>query len=223
MAVELDYYKKSEIDALNIPTLANNVASLEDDVENHESRIGVNETAIALLKVKDEEFRGRFETDESRISNVETNKQPTLVSGSNIKTINSVSILGSGNLVISGSDAVLYRHCVYLEGEGTYSSGTRLKGFTLCFDIVSSQQTEMTKNDLIVYFNVKGSAVACSGQFNNGTSSQTSQYNAIRISRKDGFKGIYGTSVSNTYSHSIQEFLVDSNITNIEDIVSQLS
>lgn len=50
MAVELDYYKKSEIDALNIPTLANNVASLEDDVENHKSRIDVNETDISNLK-----------------------------------------------------------------------------------------------------------------------------------------------------------------------------
>lgn len=50
MAVELDYYKKSEIDALNIPTLTNNVASLEDDVENHKSRIDVNETDISNLK-----------------------------------------------------------------------------------------------------------------------------------------------------------------------------
>lgn len=44
------------------------------------------------------------------------NKQATLVSGTNIKTINGSSILGSGNLVVSASDT-------YVTG-GTYSSGT---------------------------------------------------------------------------------------------------
>ena len=36
------------------------------------------------------------------ISNAITNKQDTLVSGTNIKTINNESILGSGNITISG-------------------------------------------------------------------------------------------------------------------------
>jgi len=63
--------------------------------------------------------------DSSTNSNVRISKstldsayQPTLVSGTNIKTINGTSVLGSGNLVVSGTQ-VGYRGFKYNIGTGT--------------------------------------------------------------------------------------------------------
>ena len=49
------------------------------------------------------------------INNKLTKKQDTLVSGTNIKTINGNSLLGSGDLTISGSGAI-YQHnlCIWI-------------------------------------------------------------------------------------------------------------
>lgn len=43
----------------------------------------------------------------ANFTELSTTKQDTLVSGTNIKTINSIPILGSGNIVISGGDALV--------------------------------------------------------------------------------------------------------------------
>lgn len=49
----------------------------------------------------------RLEQCERDIDNLEQNKQDTLISGTNIKTINNTSILGSGNIEIqAGNNAV---------------------------------------------------------------------------------------------------------------------
>lgn len=45
--------------------------------------------------------------DKSQTDNLLSNKQDTLVSGTNIKTINGESVLGSGNIVISGGGSSL--------------------------------------------------------------------------------------------------------------------
>ncbi len=44
----------------------------------------------------------------TQYSGLAASKQDTLVSGTNIKTINGSTVLGSGNLVVSGSDAWTY-------------------------------------------------------------------------------------------------------------------
>lgn len=57
--------------------------------------------------------------------------QPKLVSGTNIKTINGQSILGSGNLVVGGSGTTKYHHHITVTWSGT-SGGKNTSG-TLTF------------------------------------------------------------------------------------------
>ena len=77
--------------------------------------------------------------------------QPTLVSGTNIKTINGESILGSGNITISGgsggsgSRPPLYSHTITLKGSGNSAYFT--------FTIYMRTDEEITKDNLFDYLN----------------------------------------------------------------------
>ena len=62
--------------------------------------------SISAIKVT-EDSTHRFTTDSEK--STWNNKQDTLVSGSNIKTINTVSILGSGDITVSGSGLAQYQ------------------------------------------------------------------------------------------------------------------
>lgn len=55
---------------------------------------------------------------QNRVTNLETGKQDNLVSGSNIKTVNGSSVLGSGDLVITGSPSEASN---IGDGEGVYA------------------------------------------------------------------------------------------------------
>lgn len=62
-------------------------------------------TSGETYTIRDAEQKARLDTLEPKVTSVETalgGKQDTLVSGTNIKTINGNNILGSGNLVIEG-------------------------------------------------------------------------------------------------------------------------
>lgn len=52
-------------------------------------------------------------------------KQDNLVSGTNIKTINSQSLLGSGNIVISGGGGGLIQNVYIQETEPTIATGEK--------------------------------------------------------------------------------------------------
>ena len=52
-------------------------------------------------------------------------KQDNLVSGTNIKTINSQSLLGSGNIVISGGSGGLIQNVYIQETEPTIATGEK--------------------------------------------------------------------------------------------------
>jgi len=93
---------------------------------------------------------------EQRISNVESSlllKQDRLVSGQNIKTINGLSILGPGNIVISGGGGVNYErrsdyvypyHYSGTADVGTLDSGTwtiKRIDFTVSGSPVTQQAT----------------------------------------------------------------------------------
>ena len=54
-----------------------------------------------------------------------TGKQDNLVSGTNIKTINSQSLLGSGNIVISGGGGGLIQNVYIQETEPTLATGEK--------------------------------------------------------------------------------------------------
>ena len=69
------------------------------------SQLTAKGTAIAatdLVEISESDGAGGYVTKSVTGTNILSSKQDTLVSGTNIKTINSNSILGSGNLVITG-------------------------------------------------------------------------------------------------------------------------
>ena len=68
------------------------------------------------------------------------NKQPTLVSGTNIKTINNQSILGEGNLEITGGDVDLTNYYTKTEADGKFATIT---GFNEQAADISALQTAM--------------------------------------------------------------------------------
>ena len=78
-----------------------------------------------------------------------TTKQDKLVSGTNIKTINGESILGSGNITISGGSGSgippLYSHTITLKGSGNSVYFT--------FTIYMRTDEEITKDTLFDYLN----------------------------------------------------------------------
>ena len=78
-----------------------------------------------------------------RVENVETslgNKQDTLVSGTNIKTINNQSILGEGNIEISGGEVDLTNYYTKPEADGKFATIT---GFNEQSADISALQTAM--------------------------------------------------------------------------------
>lgn len=92
-----NYYNKTQID--------NTVSGLT-------ARMGEDEeVTAAALNVLNAEISGKVETSTYDTFTAATNtalagKQATLVSGTNIKTINNESILGSGNIDIQGGNSV---------------------------------------------------------------------------------------------------------------------
>lgn len=77
------------------------------------------------------------------------NKQDTLVSGINIKTINGQNILGSGDLPISGGDKKKYRHILTCDFD---ISGITLATFNFIKIIIDNESAErFTKESLVEY------------------------------------------------------------------------
>jgi len=73
------------------------------------SQLTAKGSAIAntdLLEISESDGAGGYVTKSVTGANIIGSKQDTLISGTNIKTINSTTILGSGNLVIGGVTSV---------------------------------------------------------------------------------------------------------------------
>ena len=77
----------------DIAALETRVGTTETDIDALETRVGTTETDISGLKT-------RMNAAETDIDNLEANKQDNLVSGTNIKTVNGTSLLGSGNVAV---------------------------------------------------------------------------------------------------------------------------
>ncbi len=77
------------------------------------------------------------------ITQLDTDKQDNLVSGTNIKTINNQSLLGSGNIDIQGGSgtATLGRDITTNIAVGGLASGTNLKATDLLSDIIANMVT----------------------------------------------------------------------------------
>ena len=84
----------------------------------------------------------------SRIRSLVSTKQDTLVSGTNIKTINNESILGSGNISVSGGGGTsmsTVKRVEYPSGSVSISSGTRgTRGAQLNVNIEQSGWTPVS-------------------------------------------------------------------------------
>jgi len=71
------------------------------------SELTAKGTAIAatdLLEISESDGAGGYVTKSVTGANIIGSKQDTLISGTNIKTINSTTILGSGDLVVGGTE-----------------------------------------------------------------------------------------------------------------------
>lgn len=75
-------------------------------IVSHDATLSGDGTAGNVLSVVNDGHThdGRYYT-ESEITSLLSGKQDTLVSGTNIKTINGASVLGSGDLTVSGTDS----------------------------------------------------------------------------------------------------------------------
>ena len=59
-----------------------------------------------LVEISEDAGGGNYATKSVTGANIKSGLQPTLVSGTNIKTINSTTLLGSGDLVVAGGQLV---------------------------------------------------------------------------------------------------------------------
>lgn len=99
----------NEVDDALSNSLAAETSARENADASLSSSIGTNTTAIDSLRTSVAGLGNRLTT----VENTLPNKQDQLVSGTNIKTINGNSLLGSGNLEIqggsgSGSNTMIY-------------------------------------------------------------------------------------------------------------------
>ena len=108
-----------------------------------------NETNVNSCVKLPKDFKTRSQT--ITLGDI-TTKQDKLVSGTNIKTINGESILGSGNIAISGGSSgsgsgrpPLYSHTITLKGSGNSAYFT--------FTIYKRTDEEVTKDTLFDYLN----------------------------------------------------------------------
>ena len=103
-----NYYTKTEADGL-LDTKLDVTAYTPTDLSNYYTKSetsGATEISTALnAKADTATTYTKTETDNA-ITAATSTKQDTLVSGTNIKTINNESILGSGNITIQGSGSV---------------------------------------------------------------------------------------------------------------------
>lgn len=102
-----------------ITTVANEVAQVQGDVarlsgdvyvlKNDDVQLKTNvsglQTEVSTLKTNVSTLKTDVSGLKTDVSGLKTSKQNTLVSGTNIKTINGETILGEGNIAISGGEA----------------------------------------------------------------------------------------------------------------------
>lgn len=100
-----------------------------------------------ILVAGDRTIDDAFSTVNTNINNLSTSKQATLVSGTNIKTINSTSLLGSGNITIQESaitDARIEEICDV--GGGGFNLTVQASSLPYRFTIYYADNTSETFN-----------------------------------------------------------------------------
>ena len=103
-----NYYTKSETDGL-LDTKLDVTAYTPTDLSNYYTKSetsGATEISTALASKSDTATTYTKTETDNAITAATSTKQDTLVSGTNIKTINSQSILGEGNITIEGGSSI---------------------------------------------------------------------------------------------------------------------
>ena len=103
-----NYYTKSETDGL-LDTKLDVTAYTPTDLSNYYTKSetsGATEISTALSSKADTATTYTKTETDNAITAATSTKQDTLVSGTNIKTINNESILGEGNITIQGGGTV---------------------------------------------------------------------------------------------------------------------
>jgi hypothetical protein len=104
-----------------------------------------NSDLLEISQVTADGYSSKSITGAEIITAAQSGLQPTLVSGTNIKTINSTSILGSGNIAISTNPRLLGFSGIL----GTQTSGTAI---TACHSVLIPANTLTTNSILQVVF-----------------------------------------------------------------------
>ena len=85
-----DFTNPASGDKLNSPSHSQQHIDINNAVEALEAKVGADSSAVTT-------------SHDYKIAQLESGKQATLVSGTNIKTINSTSLLGSGDITVGGT------------------------------------------------------------------------------------------------------------------------
>ena len=86
-----------------ISTVANEVAQVQGNVASLDGDVSTLKTNVSGLKTDVSGLKTDVSGLKTDVSGLKTSKQNTLVSGTNIKTINGETILGEGNITVGGS------------------------------------------------------------------------------------------------------------------------
>lgn len=105
-------------------------------------------------------------TKKVSVSNIVAGKQDTLVSGTNIKTINGSSVLGSGNLVVGGSAI----STLGIGTSGTNVTGTTANTITQSILIPANTLAANNSLDIIARFSKTGTAGSATNRMYINTS-----------------------------------------------------
>lgn len=115
------------------------------DTSTFASKEDLNELSGQTDNIKDdlEELSGKVET----LSATVDTKQDTLVSGTNIKTINNTSLLGSGNIVIEGGGTVDPN--LDINSDNAVANSAITNAINTISGSVSTKQDTLTAGDFI--------------------------------------------------------------------------
>ena len=106
---------------INTKALSSNVTLTTADIADSTDKRYVTDANLTTIANQSGTNTGDNAVN-SLYSGLATSKQDTLVSGTNIKTINGNSVLGSGNLVVSGGSGILGVHSIVKMASGQVAS-----------------------------------------------------------------------------------------------------
>ena len=164
------------------------------DSKAYVSSVQANTDSIKTLSTNLNNTIDSVDILENTVNTLETTKQDTLVSGTNIKTINNTSLLGSGNITIEGGTSNHYSTSTE-ELIGTWIDGKNLyrKVFT---------QTLTTYGDFNYNFNTNWWVVMYKSFFNTGNFVVNDMYeNSVKTFIDNGASHINVKTNSSAYNN----------------------